>query len=442
MKRKHAFLLILLAMLTLLTPLAYAEDSSAAAVETFEDHLEFNDEVKWYEFEMTEAGGAVIFIEGLQERWDGYTYHWRCKVYEANMESVITYGDVRGYTSQYSKATTISLPDLEAGTYYLQMTSVNYTNPLMTTFTSDPYRISLVRSYHSAAAVYDGDGVQAFQQSGAVLWSLDGTKFLKLNDGECLGALTSTSYGAVVPLLVSTDEEAVEYLVTSTGERIGATGPYHDEASGLDYYYSDCRYISQYATETVDTSSLPITYISIGKKGMGSAVESLIAIREAELRRKKAERKEAENQLTQGESSSTKDSWLKEHQGTVIIIGLVLLGLLILGSIPANKNKRGKTAAPSHSRSRSYNPRENWGSYSPVEPPRRVEGCPDYNPEELSDPPVVFDPSDYVHENCTSQIYGLVTERDLEAIERDPYLTYEQKEEAKRELEHQATMYY
>lgn len=56
--------------------------------------------------------------------------------------------------------------------------------------------------------------------------------------------------------------------------------------------------------------------------------------------------------------------------------------------------------------------------------------------------PDVFNASEYVRRNCKSQIYGLVSDRDIETIERDSDLSWEEKEEAKTELERQARRYY
>lgn len=238
--------------------------------EPFLDRLISEDQIQWYAFEMAEPGDAVIFVGGLQEAWDGYAYHWRCTVYEDDLETAISYTDVRGYTEN-SGESIMSMPDLNAGTYYVQMTSTSSANPFLTSFTTDPYRIHLIRYYHSASSTYDGDGFQTFQKAGDILWAFDGTAFLKLNDGECFGALMESTDGAIVPILISTEAAAVEYVVSATGELITSGESWHHKDSGIDYYYSQCGNIEQYTDRPIKTSSLPILYIN--QKGALTAGE-------------------------------------------------------------------------------------------------------------------------------------------------------------------------
>ena len=336
MKWKRIFLIALMAILTLtlLMPSAHAEDAGTAE-DTFTDHLDSKDEVKWYEFTMAENGDVVIYIRGLQDHWDGYAYHWRCKVYGADRETLITYADVRGYSAS-TGPTVLSVPDLEAGTYYIQMGGVSYTNPLMTTFTTAPYEISFIRFYHSALAVYDGSGIQTFQKAGTVLWSFDGTKFLKLNDGECLGVLVSSRFGAVVPLLVSTDKEAVEYVISGTGKKVTAGGSWYDEESGIDYFYSDSWDVGSYTDESIEIASLPIPYVNSSSSKAKDAVKWVVNQKEAELKRAEQE-KEEEQPKKESVLEGGEGSLLTERIG---VIGIVFLGLLGVSSIGAVTRKR------------------------------------------------------------------------------------------------------
>lgn len=53
-----------------------------------------------------------------------------------------------------------------------------------------------------------------------------------------------------------------------------------------------------------------------------------------------------------------------------------------------------------------------------------------------------FDAKQYVSDNCSSYIYGLTSDKDRETIQNDSNLTFEQKQEATRELEWKSMMYY
>lgn len=53
-----------------------------------------------------------------------------------------------------------------------------------------------------------------------------------------------------------------------------------------------------------------------------------------------------------------------------------------------------------------------------------------------------FNAKDYVEKNCSSYIYGLQSCHDMQTIENDSNLTYEQKEAAQAELRHLASVYY
>lgn len=403
------FPVLALCLLALLTPWARAEEAGAASVETFEDHLDTVEDVRRYEFEMAEDGDAVLYIAGLQESWDGYAYHWWCTVYEADMTTVVACTNVSGYTNpdSYSFPSVITA-DLDAGTYYIQMESTSSANPLMTTFTSDPYSITLVKAYHSASVGYSGGGVQSFQNAGDILWAFDGTSFVKLNDGACFMALMDSADGAVVPVLLGTDEASVEYVVSSTGKKIDAAGPWRDEESGTDYYYSERLYVRQYTERAIDTSSLPAAYFQTHRIGEAAGMI-------CDFRRAEAQKKEEPPQAEPAE----KASWISEHKGLIGVFAVVIAGGFILAVAAANRS--GEQMAGESGTVRSYSSYSAKGSYTGG---------------------TSFNAGEYVQRTCPGRIYGVVTDRDLAAIDGDPSLTYAEREAAKSELKRQSDIYY
>lgn len=326
MKRICAFLAALVGIWTLLTPLAYAEEAGGTLEGGLTDHLASREEVKWYSFEMTEPGDAVLMVTGLQDHWDGYTYHWTCVLYAADRESAIAGEHVRGY-SQADGPSVLSAPGLSAGTYYIRMTSASSSNPLMASFTEDPYELRLLRYYPSQAAVTGSyREIKVFRNAGEVLWAFDGTAFLKLYDGECYGALMENSKGAVVPVLIGSEKTAVEYIVSSTGERVTAGTAWHYEPLGEEgWYYSGGGYIDPYTEAAVDVPSLPMLYV--GREGLRSTAE-LIA---DEIVEAKAENRQPGEPAPTGQPQQPKsdnaDDWVMGKLDTAALLSVGIVSL-------------------------------------------------------------------------------------------------------------------
>lgn len=326
MKRICAFLAALVGIWTLLTPLAYAEEAGGTLEGGLTDHLASREEVKWYSFEMTEPGDAVLMVTGLQDHWDGYTYHWTCVLYAADRESAIAGEHVRGY-SQADGPSVLSAPGLAAGTYYVRMTSASSSNPLMASFTEDPYELRLLRYYPSQAAVTGSyREIKVFRNAGEVLWAFDGTAFLKLYDGECYGALMENSKGAVVPVLIGSEKTAVEYIVSSTGERVTAGTAWHYEPLGEEgWYYAGGGYIDPYTEAAVDVPSLPMLYV--GREGLSSTAK-LIA---DEIVEAKAENRQPGEPAPTGQPQQPKsdnaDDWVMGKLDTAALLSVGIVSL-------------------------------------------------------------------------------------------------------------------
>lgn len=326
MKRICAFLAALVGIWTLLTPLAYAEEVGGTLEGGLTDHLASREEVKWYSFEMTEPGDAVLMVTGLQDHWDGYTYHWTCVLYAADRESAIAGEHVRGY-SQADGPSVLSAPGLAAGTYYVRMTSASSSNPLMASFTEDPYELRLLRYYPSQAAVTGSyREIKVFRNAGEVLWAFDGTAFLKLYNGECYGALMENSKGAVVPVLIGSEKTAVEYIVSSTGERVTAGTAWHYEPLGEEgWYYAGGGYINPYTEAVVDVPSLPMLYV--GREGLSSTAK-LIA---DEIVEAKAENRQpgepAPTKPPEPSESDKVDDWVMGKLDTAALLSVGIVSL-------------------------------------------------------------------------------------------------------------------
>lgn len=261
MRRRWVVFLALLHMIILSVPSAYAQEVDAVLEDTLTDNLSSEEDVKWYRFEMAEEGDAVLIAGSAQDDVSSF-HHWRCEIYAEDMESMIAYDEVCGYPISTAgktagSASFISMPGLARGTYYIRMA---YTEAglLYSYFTSDPYELRLFQYNRATAAEYDGEGIQTFTQAGDLLWAAEGTGFLKLNDGECFMALMKNKNYTIVPVLISTDQAAVECVVSSTGKKITSSGSFHHEDSDTDYYYSNGYGVEQYASTS---HSLPIVEV-------------------------------------------------------------------------------------------------------------------------------------------------------------------------------------
>lgn len=347
MKRICAFFAAFVGIWTLLIPLAYAGEAGGTLEGGLTDHLASREEVKWYSFEMTEPGDAVLMVTGLQDHWDGYAYHWTCVLYASDRESAIAGEHVRGY-SQADGPSVLSAPGLAAGTYYIRMTSASSSNPLMASFTEDPYELRLLRYYPSqAAAAGSYREIKVFRNAGDVLWAFDGTAFLKLYDGECYGALMENSKGAVVPVLIGAEKTAVEYIVSSTGERVTAGTAWHYEPLGEEgWYYAGGGYIDPYTEAAVDVPSLPMLYV--GRERLSSTAK-LIA---DEIVEAKAENRQpgepAPTKPPEPSESDKLDDWLMGKLDTAALLSVGIVSLFTAACLFIGLRRPAKEEA-SHS---------------------------------------------------------------------------------------------
>lgn len=244
--------------------------------DTLTDSLVSRDEIRWYSFTMDEPGDAVLIVAGQQEKWDGYAYHWACGLYDTDRETILAQAYVRGYSGNHGPSI-LPAPGLAAGTYYVRI-QCNTGNPLLYTFTTEPYKMQLLRYYPAAEPTFGtSKQIQSFQNAGDVLWAFDGTAFLKLYDGECWGGLMRSKHGAIVPVLISADERAVEYVVSSTGETVTAWSYRYCKGWDADrYFFSGGGNVASYTDKPVDVSALPMLYADAGSYGnSGDAAEEV-----------------------------------------------------------------------------------------------------------------------------------------------------------------------
>ena len=322
--------------------------------DAFLDRLTSEDQVRWYSFTMAEPGDAELVVAGQQEHWDGYVYHWVCTMYESDREAVIEQASVRGY-SENTDPSVLSATGLAAGTYYVQMKSSSSTNPLMTTFTAEPYKMQLLRSYTSAGTV-SGDAGSTSSISDTV--------------NDATGTVTATSLNVRVG--PGTSYDVLETLANGTVVTItgNSDGWYRIQYNGTDGWIS-----GQYVE--IQTTNEEQVNIDAGTDGQQEKLEN-------------------SDQLETSEDSSILDWIIKHKVATGIIIFSIFIIICLLGG----------SSSTSSSRSSSSGYRYSGDSFSA---------------------------SDYVFKHCRGQNYGVLLQDELDKIRNDSSLTTEQKEKAEDE---------
>lgn len=79
------------------------------------------------------------------------------------------------------------------------------------------------------------DEIKTLSKGGEVICKIRDTVFVKLNDGEAFAAVCHTSEGQMVPVLVSTDKDAVSYFCSKDGKIYQSNGS-TTYVEGTDYY--------------------------------------------------------------------------------------------------------------------------------------------------------------------------------------------------------------
>jgi len=242
------------------------------------DHLENESDVNRYTFEVAQTGDALILVQSMQEIWSGYTYYWKASVYRLD-GALIAESNLKGA----NELNVISLARIDAGVYYVEIAPVNTANPLMGGFTADPYELTLLRLYESSEVNFD-DELQTFDKKYQIIGKIDDTYFIKAGEGTAWGAFYRNDEGAIVPMLVSESADAVNYIVSSTGQYTKAANTSSLEKDDVKYYYTSAHWIDRY-TENKQKwqSKSDASYLFIDERGDATVAEEiLIEVEKAE----------------------------------------------------------------------------------------------------------------------------------------------------------------
>lgn len=272
MKKIASILMVaILITLYLLIPIGAVGDAQMLSEGGLVGRLENRDDVNRYSFEFAEAGDALILVQAMQKNWSGYTYYWKASVYRSDM-TLLVESKLKGL----NELNVISLDHIEAGTYFVEISSVNTENPLMGGFTTDPYEIALIRCYDSYTPVFD-DEFQVFDQKYQVIGKVGGTYFIKAGEGTAWGAFYRNDEGAIIPMLVSENRDAVNYIVSSTGEYTKTSNTSAVEKDDVTYYHTNAHWINRYTEKTSGwQSESDANYLFIDERNDSTVAEELL----------------------------------------------------------------------------------------------------------------------------------------------------------------------
>jgi len=271
---KATLTVFLLLLAVLYSPLlTYAAEASAAQEQTVSDvpitdHLETEGDTRRYFFEFAESGDAAILLRAKQDSWGGYTYYWRIRVYAAGATEPIADQNAKGHNN----LTVVALDNITAGRYVVEVSSPKSGNPLMAGFTTDPYEIAVLSLYDSYDPDFEKDELALFDQQYQVIGKVDGTWFIKTGGGAAYGAFYRNDEGAILPILLSEDENAVSYFISSTGEHV--TTSESVEKDGKTYYYTAAHWVDRY--EKGWQSEKDANYCFFDVEGDADAAEEIL----------------------------------------------------------------------------------------------------------------------------------------------------------------------
>ncbi len=283
MKKTHKLFLAFSALAffcsVLIVTVGAQTDVALVSENTLTDNLENENDINRYSFELTEKGDALILVQSMQENWGGYTYYWKATVYASDMATVIAESKIKGA----DELTVISLDNITAGKYFVDITPVNTANPLMGGFTTEPYEITFFGLYESFDPEFE-KGVQTFDKKFQIIGKIDDTYFIKAGEGTAYGVFYRNDEGAILPMLVSEERDAVNYIVSSTGQYTKTYNTQSIEKDGVTYYYTNAHWIDRYTENKLDwQSEKDANYKFIDeRKDAAAAKNVLIVVEKAE----------------------------------------------------------------------------------------------------------------------------------------------------------------
>lgn len=192
-------------------------------------HLSKESQTRWYTFTTKKAGDALLSFGNTA---DGiYSYYWYMTILKSDGKTVIKEGNVEGD----GKTTNISLPNLEAGKYYVSIARSKGGNPFLIGYTDADYAIHMITADTKRGEV-TGEKVFMVQKKGEILCSLGGRLYIKENDGIAMVAYYTDVSGHTSPILVGETSDAVKYISTGSSEEEQKVC--HFQYDDKDYYYS------------------------------------------------------------------------------------------------------------------------------------------------------------------------------------------------------------
>lgn len=223
------------------------------------DNLSAKTDVRWYRFEVSVEGDAVIVFHAAKATKKPFV--WECAIFDQDKTTLLKSKNIgSGYSF-------LAANDLPEGTYYVRVQVAQDNDPHVSSdrygFSSNQYTVKALTCASPRAEVGE-NGLMVVSEPATVLCVLDGTVFVKTDEGKTIVALYTNNKGETGPLLVrieSSDPNGGAYFSSKTGNAYffhrESYVSYGEGSQRLRYYYSPD---AGFAEGSFEDSLLPNLY--------------------------------------------------------------------------------------------------------------------------------------------------------------------------------------
>lgn len=184
-------------------------------------------DVRWYRFQVTEEGDAVIAFHA--EKAGSKPFNWEIAIYAQDQTTRLEAKNVgKGYSF-------LAANDLPVGTYYasVRMAQNNDpdTMPDRIGFCGNPYSVKVLTCASPRAEVGE-NGLLVVSEPATVLCVLDGSIYVKTDEEQVLVGLYTNHDGKTAPMIVAINQNKID------------GGSYFSSQTNHAYFFHRSEYVS------------------------------------------------------------------------------------------------------------------------------------------------------------------------------------------------------
>ena len=220
-------LLLVLVMFGAFVPAMASEVEPDITDHEVTENLSAETDVRWYRFEVTVEGDAVIVFHAA--KGTKKPFNWECAIFDQDKTTILKSENIgKGYSY-------LAANDLTAGTYYVRVQVAQDNDPSVSPdrygFTDNQYSVKALTCASPRPEV-DKNGLMVVSEPATVLCVLDGSIFVKTDEEEAIVGLYTDHRGKTGPLLVKLE------TLNKNG------GAYFTSKTDYAYSFDDDRYVS------------------------------------------------------------------------------------------------------------------------------------------------------------------------------------------------------